>query len=653
MLGILQNICRGGNKNILILGIILMIFGSEGGAQGQISSDSVSEARFSLDTLIQQAQSLALADDRAWLNLLHYKISLLGEPAGQADDPAFFLSVEGGTSPDKELIANLRAFFVTNKQNPVFRHAQCRFPARLHWLDSRLNFRHALPAVNCNEFINWKKKLNAHQVTLLFPSMYLENPASMFGHTFIRFDQPGQNPLLSKTLSYAAVVNPDDVAIAYAWKGITGGYNGQFNLKAYFETLQEYSDIEQRDIWEYALNLNDQEVDQLVRHLWEIKGIKFDYYFLRENCAFRLLALLDVARENINMSLHSHSLYALPVDIVRDIQKAGLIQQRYYRPAIHNKIQQMAEQLPESQTRQALSLASGDKAIDMLSTDTDLAELDKARIYLLADELLNQKKDRSKNDRDRQLGILSARSKLEVNQEEVNYSFHSGAPELSHGSARIQLSAGKREQRSDFYELGFRPVFHDLLDPHEGFVNGAAISIFDIKFRWYKDQETLKLENLNLFSIRSLVPVKPWYTTLSRQLTVQLEKRNLTETQQVDNLRMQFGIGYATETNDLLMYMMPMSELDYATALDENHGFYLGLEAGTVWAYNSGLFSGQAELNIQVLQQVSGEPGDIVRASAGVQVDVIKEHAFRLEYEYTEYDTFEIDQAKISYLVYF
>lgn len=651
MLGILQNICRGGNKNILILGIILMLFGNVGFAQGQFASDSDNEARFSVDTLVQRALNLELADDKAWLNLLHYKISLLGKPAGQADDPAFFLSAEGGTSPHKELVANLRAFFVTGNQNPVSGHAQCRFPARLHWLDSRLNFRHVLPVVNCSDFINWKKKLNAHQVTLLFPSMYLENPASMFGHTFIRFDQPDQHPLLSKTLSYAAVVDPNDASIVYAWKGITGGYNGEFNLKAYFETLQEYSDIEQRDIWEYALNLNEQEVEQLVSHLWELRGIKFDYYFLRENCAFRLLALLDVARENINMSLHSHALYALPVDIVRDIQKAGLIQHSNYRPAIHNKIQQMAEQLPESQTRQALSLASGDKAIDTLPAD--LSELDRARIYLLADELLNQKKVRSQVDRDRQLGILSARSKLELKQEEVNYIFHSSAPENSHGSARIQLSAGKREKRSDFYEIGFRPVFHDLLDPHEGFVNGAAISIFDFNLRWYKNQETLKLEKLNLFSIRSIVPVKPWYTSLSRQVSVQLEKRNLTETQQVNNLRMQFGIGYAVEINDLLMYLIPMSELDYATELTENHGFYLGVETGAILTYNNRLFSGQAELNIQTLQHVSGEQGNIIRASAGAQVDILKNHALRLEYEYTEFDAFEIDQAKISYLVYF
>jgi len=636
-----------------------MIFWGGGHAKPELASVSVSEAHFSVDSLVQHALSLELADDKAWLNLLHYKITMLGESRSQADDQGFFISARGEVNAEEELIANLRAFFdsdiirvnANNHQNTVSRHAQCRFPARLHWLDSKLNFRHVLPVVNCTAFKDWKKQLNAREVTLLFPSMYLENPASMFGHTFIRFDQPGQNPLLSKTLSYAAVVDQNDGGIAYAWKGITGGYNGQFNLKAYFETLQEYSDIEQRDIWEYSLNLTEQEVDQLVRHLWELKGIKFDYYFLRENCAFRLLALLDVARENINMSLNSHAIYALPVDIVRDIQNAGLIQQSYYRPAIHNKIQQMAEQLPESQTQQALSLAAGDTTPETLSTD--YAETDRARIYLLADELLNQKKDITKVDRDRQLGILSARSKLGIKHEQVKFKFNSSAPESSHGSTRVQLSAGEFDRQSDFYEIGFRPVFHDLLDPHEGFVNGAAISIFDIKLRWFEDQEALKLEKLKLFSIRSIVPVKPWYTTLSRQLSVQIEKRSLSDTQRVNNLQMQFALGYAGEINNLLIYLMPMTELDYATELKENHGLYLGAETGAVWAYKNRLFNGQTELKIQALQQVSGEQGDTLRVEAGMQLKLEKNHGIRLEYEYTEFETFDINQAKLSYLFYF
>lgn len=654
MLGILQNICRCGNKNILLRLFILLLITTNVCAQVESEAVDIVDDGLLTEKIIEQARQLKLAQDPAWLNLLHYKKGILGSQQSQADDKKFFISADGANNAWFELEADLKGFFeaqtiqVGSKEGS--QHPQCRFPARLHWLNSKLNFVEQLVKVRCNEYEVWKEKHKARQITLLFPSMHLNNPASMFGHTFLRFDTPENNHLLSKTLSYAAAVDKTDMGLVYAWKGIMGGYNGQFYLKAYFETLLEYSDIEQRDIWEYQLNLTQAEVQQLLRHLWEIQGIKFDYYFLRENCAFRLLALLDVARENINMSLNSHPLYAVPVDVVRDVEQAGLIENRFYRPATHNKISQMADQLSREERLSALNLASNKLSVKKMQKK--FTEKQQAQIFQLADELIGQKKNITESDQKRQLQILSARSKLSVKADEAGFEYKSAPPELSHDSARWQLSAGEQESQ-EFYEIGIRPVFHDLLDSMQGFNRGAAISVLDTRLRWYKEKEKLELETLNLFSMRSLVPVKPWVMPLSRQILFQIKKREISESEQITAFESQFGIGYSTEFSSVLVYLMAKAQLEYATELEDNHGFKLGTEVGMVWGFNNSLLSGQTELTYQALQNISGEESDIQRVNAGLQINILKDHAIRFEYAYTEYDVFDVGEGKLSYLVYF
>ncbi len=73
--------------------------------------------------------------------------------------------------------------------------------------------------------------MNPQGITLVFPSAFMNNPASMFGHTFLRVDQKGQTEqtrILAYTINYAADVPPDE-GPAYPIKGIFGLYKGQFS----------------------------------------------------------------------------------------------------------------------------------------------------------------------------------------------------------------------------------------------------------------------------------------------------------------------------------------------------------------------------------------------------------------------------------------
>jgi hypothetical protein len=301
--------------------------------------------------------------DPAWLTLVHYQPDAFGDGyTSQADDPDFFLSDQGKHSPKAELQATLAA---VRQPGGGDNHARCRFPARTQWLQQKLNL--SLPDIPCPGYQEWSDTLNTETVTLVFAASYLNSPSSMFGHTFLRLDPPQEdeetNLLLANTISYAADAAAHDSEILFAYKGIFGGYPGITTIQPYYEKIRLYSDIEHRDLWEYKLNLTQSEVDMMIAHAWEIRDRNFDYYFFDENCAYRLLALIDIARPGTDL-LSEVNTHAIPSDTVRWVVDRNLVSEVYYRPSAATSVAYSLDTLPDGHQTLAAAIANGYVAAD-------------------------------------------------------------------------------------------------------------------------------------------------------------------------------------------------------------------------------------------------------------------------------------------------
>lgn len=249
---------------------------------------------------VPEARLQQLAADPYWIALGHYERGKLGGWRSYVDDERFFLADNGESHPDAELAATLKALYASPSLGD--KHAQCVYPARTRWLRQQLQL-DDLPQPQCGEYDNWYRDINPHSAVLVFPAAYLNSPSSMFGHTLLRIDQAdvtsNNTALLSYALNFGAYIEGMDNSILYAWKGLMGGYPGLFALVPYREKLAEYSRLENRDLWEYKLNLTPEETGRMVEHVWELKQVRFDYYFFDENCSFRLLELMEIARPGI------------------------------------------------------------------------------------------------------------------------------------------------------------------------------------------------------------------------------------------------------------------------------------------------------------------------------------------------------------------
>lgn len=469
---------------------------------------------------LTQTELQELASSREWLNLGHYHPNTFSDGyTSQADDSDFFLSPNGKTSPEAELQATIIAVQQPGAGND---HPACRFPARNRWIRSKLDL--ATPeSRQCPAYEEWTETLNTQTVTLVFAASYLNSPSSMFGHTFLRLDPPSDDEttdlLLANTISYAADAAAHDSELLFAYKGIFGGYPGITTVQPYYEKIRLYSDIEHRDLWEYQLNLAPAEVRQMLAHAWEIKDRNFDYYFFDENCAYRLLALIDVARPGTNL-LDEVSTHAIPSDTVRWVVKKSLISEVGYRPSAATAVSYALDELPEDQQALAAELANDDLkpgaiAGKLPSTAQQAAVLDATYEYVRyqseAEEWPREQVAPLSHS------LLLARSQLPQTSTPPSPPEPEVRDDQGHDTFRASLSAGRWGERN-FNELTLRSAYHDVLDPPAGYRAGAQLQFFRLDARRYTDNNELQIEKLTAVEIRSLSPRNQFFSPLSWQV---------------------------------------------------------------------------------------------------------------------------------------
>lgn len=531
----------------------------------------------------------ALANEPFWLSLGHYETGKLSGWRSHVDDDKFFLATDGPSQPAAELSATLTALYAPASLGE--QHAQCVFPARTRWLREQLTLRD-LPQPQCTAFQTWYQDIAPHSAVLIFPAAYLNSPSSMFGHTLLRIDQAQfdthSSALLSYALNFGAFFEGADNSMLYAWKGLMGGYPGLFALVPYREKLAEYTRLENRDLWEYRLNLSPQETGRMVEHVWELKQIRFDYFFFDENCSYRLLELLQVARPGLQLT-EQFQLTAIPTDTVKAVSAAGLVQQIDYRPSRERELLNRAAPLSEAEQEQVLQLATDSNQLQQ-SAFTALPRERQALIQDSAFRLLRYQANGQERDTaraERSFELLQAISRNPPPPLNIQ---RPGRPEDGHDSRTWQLGAGSRGHRA-FGEYGLRMAYHDLEDNLYGFPLGAQIEILNLKLRQYEGNDW-QLQQLDLASIRSLTPRNQLLQPLSWQVRGGFERVPGNSDKDGDETLVSHISGGAGGTWQLLPKMLDQQLLGFSLLtgrLEHNHDFApivapaLGFTSGLLW----------------------------------------------------------------------
>ncbi|HET7766852.1 MAG TPA: DUF4105 domain-containing protein [Burkholderiales bacterium] len=546
-----------------------------------------------LDELIERSRELRLSERREWNRLMHYTSNVLTPGVhGLADAKRFYLAPDGKTNPQSELEATLAAFFSDLEETDKQQNPQCAFIARYHWLDGQLGFDPArLKRQTCRRFAEWRETLNPAGLTLIFPAASLNNPSSMYGHTLLRVDAKDQNEktrLLAYAINYAANTNETN-GVAFAINGLFGGYPGTFSIMPYYLKVREYSDMENRDVWEYELNLSPEDIDRTLMHVWELGPIYFDYYFFDENCSYYLLELLEAARPDLDLT-SPFKWWAIPSDTVRELVKQpGLVKRAVYRPSNATVIRHRLELMSPQERALVNPLARervrpADPALSALPGPSQARVLEVSHDYL--SYLQASGKVTAETSSDTARGLLLQRSHISASADDPPVPVPEVRPDQGHGTSRLTLGGGRRDGLN-FLELRARPVYQDLMDPDAGYVRGAQIEFFDFALRDYSGGVGARVEELTPVRIVSVAPRSEFFQPLSWEIDAGWSRRRLANGTEPLVFGVHGGPGLAWSVPDTLrsstmVYAFLEGTAQADTRLEDNYALGAGPAVGAL-----------------------------------------------------------------------
>ncbi|WP_213702926.1 DUF4105 domain-containing protein [Acinetobacter baumannii] len=455
------------------------------------------------------AEQKKLDQDITWQRLMYANKNQKSE----VTYAGYFLSENGKNNLKEELKADISALFIPTQDNQSIR---CKFPARSQWLIQQLGIQeNELPQVKCSEFENWIGQIKPYKATLIYATDFMGNPSSMFGHILLRLDPKDQQQLnlVSYAVNYAATVAGND-NWSYAWKGLTGQYPGEYSLMPYYRKVKEYGDFESRDLWEYELNLSPEETRFLVSHIWEMQHVSFPYYFVSDNCAYRLLGLVDLVKPESHLQ-EKFNYASIPMETIKAMQQQGLTKAPVYRPALETQLLAQAHQHGASLAKVAHQLAM--KPIKESSeTLKSFSPSDQAKILEMAyDDLYLQFIGRKVEESFAQpqlRQLLALRSQIDLDKQRQEPKRPSTEPTQGHNARNVSLKLGE-VQGDKFIEIGHRQAYHDLIDPQGGYRAGTQLLFLNGNAQWRDDH--LKLEHLDLLEVNSYNPIQPFKTPLT------------------------------------------------------------------------------------------------------------------------------------------
>lgn len=546
-----------------------------------------------IEPLLATAKAAQLHRDPHWLTLLHYAGGVTGWRS-LVDDPAFFLSPQGARDPWAELEATLRGLLDGRPPHPgesdplhpgLRAPVASRFPARSAWLCERLGIDPTtLPVVSDPEFDALIAGLRPREAQLVFASGFLNSPASMFGHTLLVVRGAEESQLLAQGINYAASLPPGAFDPLYVMKGLLGFFPGQFSATPYHRKVQEYSDLDQRDLWEYRLSLSPAEVTALLRHAWELRGIWSDYWFFDENCSYNLLFLVQAARPGLQLTGHGGA-WVLPVDTVRWIADAGLVQDATWRPSLATRVRSGRVSLG-TDAELAVALARGEQDLaDVQAAVSDPAR--QAQVLDLAGECLHALAGRRSitqaEYRSRLLATLKARAALGKHPA-TPLPPTPTRPDQGHPSTRLVVGGGGDNHDQSFATLAIRPALHDLLDPPAGYLSTAQVAMGEVELRW-RESDGVELQQLDVLALTALNPWETLFRRLSWGVVLGAESVAMgAPDEERLQARLSADVGYSAQPLDsLLCWTLVGGDV---RGFDEGKGWAAGpsATAGVVWS---------------------------------------------------------------------
>lgn len=551
---------------------------------------------------------LDLAQHPRWRALIRHKSKRAGKTfKSDVITGDFFLSPRGRTDALAELRATLDQLSQPWGDTPDD-HALCQFPARALWLSAQTGAHFGDPFAQCPAFAEWIGAGEVTTASVIFATGYLRNPGSAHGHILLHFgtsapDRDGD--LLGIGVNYGASNTENDGVLPYMVKGLLGGYTSTFTDLPFYMHDRRYREDELRDVWEYQLAVDQTEATFLAAHAWELLAKHNRYYFLRQNCAFRVAEMVDLLADDtiiprskawvtpldvfVGLSTGTRNGAPLAAPAKRHASRQTVFREGYARLAPNQKAiidRAFSGQDPITSPAYA-QLASTDQ-VDVTNVLLDY--------YAFADQ---EGRLDGPDAKDRQRSAVLARLALPAN---AGTPVRQPAP--PHSGVRpslFQVSALYNDVLGAAAEVRMRPANNDFLSQSPSAVPYSELAMGDTRVLVTDDAITLRQFELFRVTALNLSPTDSGEATpLAWALRASVESRDLSCADCLVAL-VEGGIGRAAKLGPLAAYAFAGGRV---TGFDNDDSFVqAGGHLGVL--YQSRMVSTQAEIG--AMNQIDGD----------------------------------------------
>jgi hypothetical protein len=475
-----------------------------------------------------------LVKDPMWIKLVHYEPSTASESGftGAINSQDFYLSKNGKISPLSELRETISSLYL--QESAANSHTQCQFPARYLWLKKRLLNNVALPKdIYCPAFNEWADNGLFKSISVIYVTGYLGNPASFYGHTFLKFNSDNDKSYsLDKTINYGAVVPDLENPIAYIYNGISGGYTGGFSEIGYYFHKNTYGDNELRDMWEYELNISLEDTNLIAAHAWEILKKDYTYFFFRKNCAYRMAELVELAN---GVKIINSKIVTIPQSLITAIYNVKVDAEPLVKAVVYHPSRQ------STLYEKYLSLSLNEKAMvheivkdNHQLTDDRYQKMTIESKQKVIDTLLDYLQySRSPEERTNNVvsqfyrKVLLERYRLPLGDNEVKNRMAS-PPHKGRSPSLIQVGVTRNSIYGDKTLFALRPAYYDVLDADKSHVADSVLSMGSVEVLVHDNSlELSRLFFIDLESVNAAVTGLPGDNGNSWRIQMVLEPLDL------------------------------------------------------------------------------------------------------------------------------
>lgn len=240
----------------------------------------------------------------------------------------------------------------------------------------------------------------------------------------------------------------------------------------------------------------------------------------------------------------------VPLDSIKVLQKYDLIKNTNFRYSSMRKMKFILNEKIENKEYVKGFIKEDNELNDSLSTEDKISYLD-LKISYLQYQRANNEYDKDEYLK-KYLQLLKERSSYkQASTYDIKTPFN---PIDSHDSARVSFFYNN----NDSFEFSAKPVYNDMYDISDGYLQGAYIDFFDVNIKKEKD-ENARLDRFTLLKIKSLAPQDLIFKPISWGIDVGYEHFK----QRSDYLKVKPEIGVTFGQNRDFIYLMAGSNLYY------------------------------------------------------------------------------------------